>query len=67
MKKSILIASFFLGTYAFAQTAEQRTVIQKSINKEELSLLETKFQVDYQKNYELWIVVLNIWIKIKRI
>ena len=52
MKKSILIASFFLGTYAFAQTAEQRTVIQKSINKEELSLLETKFQVDYQKQQQ---------------
>ncbi|SFI43362.1 S8 family peptidase [Halpernia frigidisoli] len=48
MKKSILIASFFIGTFAFAQTAEQRAEIQKSIDKNELTRLEQKFQLDYE-------------------
>lgn len=48
MKKSILIAGFFIGTYAFAQTAEQRAVIQQSINKTELSGIQIKFEKNYQ-------------------
>ncbi len=48
MKKSLLFAGFLASMGLFAQTAEERAEIKKSINTAEIKALKTKLDAKYQ-------------------